>query len=495
MQQSSSSLLEITIPEIQAAYASGKFTAVELTQYYLDRIAAYGDTGPNINAFTQVFAESALEQAAALDAEYEATGVRGPLHGVPIAVKDNIDQGGILNSLGYEAFTQLGTKIIPLDDAEVVRRLKDAGAIIIGRTNLSDFAGLGLTVSSAYGATLNPYDLTRSPGGSSGGTGAAVAANFAVFGLGTDTGGSVRVPCTNNNLVGIKPTYGLISTDGVFPLDPRIDTVGPMARTVTDIAIAMDVLTDRPPAGGKSYTDFLDTSALEGVRIGVFTGYIESTVRKASKICKLINPKTRTIFEKALAEFEAEGAKIVDGVLANSNLSFAPYCRFLCSAYDWEKYLQQLGSDADFSSLEELNALSDLTGKIFFDDNPDSAKFSRDNPIESFDSRWHKYFLNLAQKRAAIISTMEEFDLDALIYPTTLQPPELFDVNAGSEPGFVSEAGLPSIVVPAGFYEDGLPFGIELLGRDYSEGQLISFAYYYEQATMYRQSPKTVPEL
>src|SRR5882757_7299034 len=281
-----------TIPELEAAMDKGKLTAEQLTQIYLNRIAAYDKQGPAINAVITLNPK-ALEVAKALDKERKKSGPRSPIHGIPVVLKDNYDTFDLPTTAG----SQLLAGSIPPDDAYVVKQLRDAGAVIVAKVNLSEFAGSGGSVSGATdqavikaGAvpngfssmglqTHNPHDLTRGPSGSSGGTGAAIAAGFAQFGLGTDTGGSVRGPSSANGIAGLKPTHGLMSRDGIVPLALSFDTGGPMARSVTDVAIALGIMTGVEPADAatkksegkfeKDYTKYLKTGSLKGARIGV----------------------------------------------------------------------------------------------------------------------------------------------------------------------------------------------------------------------------------
>jgi amidase len=240
-------VVEMTVDDVAAGYRSGAFTAVELTQAFLDRIARYEG---RYNAFVSLNPD-ALRIAAELDAEYARSGPRGPLHGVPVVIKDNIDYQGMVTTAGWSGFSteKGGVDMVPGDDAAVVSRLRAAGAIILGKTNLPDFALDGTrTKSSVAGVTLNPYDPTRAPGGSSGGTATAVNASFAVLGLGTETGGSIENPASAQALVGVKPTYGLVPLEGVVPVDATyVDVVGPLARTVRDAALALDVIAGPTP--------------------------------------------------------------------------------------------------------------------------------------------------------------------------------------------------------------------------------------------------------
>ncbi len=266
-------LTTATVEDINRAFAAGSFTAEKLTALCLARIQAYDQQGPKLNAIITLNPK-ALDTARALDAERKAGKVRGPLHGIPIVLKDNFDTFDLATTGG--SFMLRGS--IPPDDAFVVKKLREAGAVIIAKVNLSEFASGGAR-SSTTGQSLNPHDLTRSPAGSSGGTGVAIAAGYGVIGLGTDTGGSIRGPSTSNGIVGLKPTHGLLSRDGIIPLALTFDTGGPMARSVYDVAVSLGVMTGVDPAdeatkksAGKfhaDYTQFLKADALKGARIGI----------------------------------------------------------------------------------------------------------------------------------------------------------------------------------------------------------------------------------
>ncbi|MET0292421.1 MAG: amidase family protein, partial [Steroidobacteraceae bacterium] len=312
-----------TIPELEKAMADGALTSEALTKAYLARIAAFDKQGPTINTVIQLN-EKALDDAKTLDEERKAGKLRGPLHGIPVVLKDNIDTFDMPTTAG----STLLKGSVPPDDAFITKRLREAGAIILAKLNLSEFAAGGGSTggsrdvevikagavpngySSMGGQTRNPHDLDRGPSGSSGGTGAAIAAAFAQFGLGTDTHSSVRGPSSVNGIVGLKPTNGLMSRDGIIPLALSLDTAGPMARSVTDIAIALNVMAGVDAADAmtqraegkveKDYVTFLNKGALKGKRVGVSRDFNGQ------------NAGADAVYEKAVVALRALGATVVD---------------------------------------------------------------------------------------------------------------------------------------------------------------------------------------
>src|SRR5256886_2024806 len=302
---------ETTIADIHTAYLAGTLTAHAVTAACLARIAAYDKDGPYLNALITVNAQ-ALAEADALDAAYTASGtLSGPLHGIPVIVKDNLDAVGMPMTAGFQGWK----KYYPPADAPVVAKIKAAGGIILAKASLSEFAkGGGDNINSVLpGFARNPYNTLYATGGSSGGTGASLAANFGVVGIGTDTGGSVRMPSAHNALAGLRPTVGLVSRTGVVPLDGVRDTAGPMARSVTDMAILLDVIVGADPEDAATarsaghipptYTAFLKRDGLHGVRLGVL---------RQTFTAKVADPLIIEHFEKTIAELKAAGAEIVD---------------------------------------------------------------------------------------------------------------------------------------------------------------------------------------
>jgi Asp-tRNA(Asn)/Glu-tRNA(Gln) amidotransferase A subunit family amidase len=455
--------MDATIPELQAALEAGDYTSLELVEFYLARIATYDDAGPALNALIHVNPE-ARDDAAALDAERAASGSRGPLHGIPIVVKDNINTfdmpttGGTLALDGFR----------PEDDAFQVARLREAGAIIIAKANMFELGQSWETRSPVGGQTLNPYDVSRDPGGSSGGTAVAVTANFAAAGLGTDTCGSIRLPAAHTNLYGLRPTSGLSSRAGVIPFSFTLDTVGPMARSVVDLAIVLDATAGEDPADPTtvpletSFVDAVDADGLAGRRIGV---------RRFS-----LGEDMDSTLRAALDQMAANGAEIVEVVLPPSwpNTEFLKEFRFAL-----EEYLAGEPT-APGGALLEIMA-----------QHPDAAS------VATLETEAYRNALARRQSfQEAVVAAMEEHDLDAVAYPVS--PRTAARIFGGQEHWDCEAAavsGAPAIVIPAGFTSDGLPVGLELMGRPFAESTLISIAAGYEAHTDHRMLPPTTPPL
>jgi amidase len=485
-------LEEATINDVHAAYMSGTLTAAKLVQAYLERIQAYDQAGPKLNVV--IFLNpKAQQEAAALDEHLRTTGkFVGPLHGIPVLLKDNVNTkdmpttGGSLSLAGYT----------PATDAAIAQKLRSAGAIILAKVNLHEFAIWGETVSSIRGQTLNPYDLTRTPGGSSGGTGAGLAANFAVAGIGTDTVNSIRSPASANSIVGIRPTLGLVSRAGVIPYSFTQDAAGPLARTVTDAAKMLNVLVGYDPndpatawsVGNieKDYTKFLRADGVKGKRIGVLRSFFGNAP---------INEEVNTLANRAVEELRRLGATVIelntpdlDSGKMSSDISVHLY-EFKPALNDY------LGSgNAPVKSLEEIIASGKFHPNI--EDNIKKAQ-----SLEMDDG----YRLRL-QKRSElqqrILKIMADNRLDAVVFPhqkRLVVPIGATQVERNGALGSVT--GFPSIVVPGGFSPQtptaalGVPVGIEFFGRPWSEKVLIEIAYGYEQATKHRRPPPSTPPL
>ena len=477
---------------MQAAYLSGTTTAARVVQGYLDRIQAYDQTGPKLNVV--IFLNpKALAEAAALDGHLRTTGsFVGPLHGIPVLLKDNVntkDMPTTAGSLSLAGYT-------PTTDAAITQRLRSAGAIILAKVNLHEFAIWGETVSSIRGQTLDPYDLTRTPGGSSGGTGAGVAANFAIAGIGTDSVNSIRSPASANGIVGIRPTLGLVSRAGVIPYSFTQDAAGPLARTVTDAAKMLNVLVGYDPNDSATacgdgntetdYTKFLKIDGVKGKRIGVLRSFFGNAP---------IHEEVSAVANKAVEELRKLGATLIelhvpdlDSGKISSDISVHLYeFKPAINAY-------LAAGSAPVASLEEI-----ISSGKFHPNIEDNLKKAQS--LELDDS----YRLRL-QKRVElerrIIQIMADDRLDAIVFPhqKRLVVP-IGETQLERNGALGSVTGFPSIVVPGGFSAStpraklGVPVGIEFLGRPWSEGLLMEIGYGYEQATKHRCPPPTTPPL
>lgn len=483
-------LLEATIPQLQAALAGGIVTSRELVTGYLARIAAYDRHGPALNAISTIN-RAALAEADQLDAERRAHASRGPLHGIPVIVKDNYETADMPTSNGSSALAGW----VPPDDGALVRKLRQAGAILIAKSNMHEFAYGITTLGSLFGQTLNPYAPGRNPGGSSGGTGAAIAANFAAVGLGSDTCGSIRIPAAHNSLVGIRPTQGLTSRAGIIPLSHTQDIGGPMGRSVTDIAIVLDVIAGYDPADPQtaacagnipaSYTDFLELTGLRGRRLGLLTDLLEIDPEDA-EIAAIIRTEAARMRDLG-AEVTEVTIPALGDLLSDrlgGNLVLAQDFQFDFNAY--------LGArpGAPVRSLDEVL----MSGKF----HPAvEANLRNAQAVESRDTK--EYWEHVAKRetlRRAILQAMADAKLDGLVYPAIRRKANLIgEMQAGTNCRLSANSGLPAITIPAGFTPDGLPVGIEFLGREWSEPSLIRMGYAYEQATRHRRPPESTPVL
>lgn len=473
---------EATILEMTAAMEEGKLTSEELVRFYLDRIDQFDQQGPSINSMLYVNRD-AIETAKQLDKERAEGTIRGALHGIPIVLKDNYDTVDMPTTGGS---LSLEGSMAP-DDAYQTAQLREEGAIIIGKANLHEFAFGFETYSSLGGQTLNPYDLTKFPGGSSGGTGAAVTSNFAAAGLGTDTGGSIRVPSSFNNLVGIRPTMGLASRDGIIPLALTQDVGGPIARTVEDAAVVLDAIAGYDEADPvteesngnipESYTDYLDEDGLEGARIGVVRALFGE------------DPDIIKATEQAIDDMELLGAEVIDVTIPNLDQIIAyPSLSGFEFKFQLNDYLASLGENAPVTSLAEVIESGKYHPAMEASMKAREAKVSLENDPE---------YLNIIETRPAITKTslMDVFDgqdVDALLYPTSALLPQNIENKSqggGPNPKLSPFSGYPAMSVPIGFSESGLPIGMELLGTEFSEPTLIKLAYSYQEGTDHRMAP------
>lgn len=485
---------EATIAEIHQAMEDGRLTAQRLVESYLARIDAYDKQGPALNSII-VVNPNALARAVELDAEFARSGLTGALHGIPIIVKDNYDTAGLETTAG--SLSLEGS--IPPDDAYQVRQIREAGGIVLAKSNMAEFAFSPFeTVGSRLpGYTRNPYALNRVSAGSSGGTAAAVAASFGAVGLGTDTGNSIRGPASHQSLVGIRSTMGLTSRDGIVPLNLSRDIGGPLARTVADAVAILDVIAGYDPADPvteesqnrrpERYSDFLLAEGLMGTRIGVLRDLSDETA----------DPEVIERLDEALEDMRRLGAVIVDPVTVafddRSEPGPPPGCSHL--RFELDAYLGSLGPDVPVKSLEEIVD----SGRFHPTVGPRlEAALEVDLPPDEQPGCLERAERD-EQLRARARAMLEADQLDAVVYPTWDNPPRLIgDLNSphGNNSSQLSPpTGFPAITVPMGFVGGGLPVGLQILGDAWSEPTLISIAYAYEQGTAHRVPPPTTPSL
>ena len=491
-------LEEATISAIHTALRAGELSCAELVAGYLARIDAYDRSGPTINSIVTVNPR-AQDEAAQLDAEFAASGTfSGPLHGVPIVVKDQVETAGIMTTFGSIALDGY----VPDTDATAIRQLRAAGAIILAKTAMPDFATSWFGYSSKVGTTKNPYDLGHDPGGSSGGTGAAVAANLGALGVGEDTGGSIRLPSSFDNLVGLKVTPGLISRAGMSPLMIFQDSAGPMCRTVTDAAKLLEVLVGFDPAdpytataviaGQVQYAQRLDTAALSGARIGVIREAFGAASDPAAA-------QVNTLIEQALAAMAAAGATLVDVAIPDLQHYIALSSMYITrSRYDIDRFLAARPS-LPMQNLKAIIAAKKYHPKLDF---LEALAAGPDDPYA--DPEYYQRYTAREEFQRVVISQMAKAQTTALVFPTTQVPsPSRAELDAGKWPLLefptntllAAQTWMPAMSVPAGFTPGGLPVGLEIVGLPYREADLLSLAYAFEQATLHRRPSAHAPEL
>ena len=493
----SSDYSDFDVVALQAAMDRGELTARDLVDYYLERIATIDRSGPELRSIIEINPD-ARSVADALDVERRDQGPRGPLHGIPIVLKANIDTGDrMATSAGSLA---LADHRAP-DDAFIVRQLRDAGAIVLGKANLSEWANFRSSRSSSGwsslgGQTKNPYDPTRNPCGSSSGSGAAVAANLTVLAVGTETDGSVVCPASINGVVGIKPSLGLVSRDGIIPIAHSQDTAGPMARSVRDAALMLNAMSasdpgdpaaQTRPADTPDYAANLSVDALGGKRIGVVRGYSGAGE----------NPYIEAEFEKAIAVLRERGAEIVDPVETDTEgMGDAEYEVLLYEfKADLNAYLEESG--APLKSLRDImdfNIANADSVMPFFGQEHMELAVEKGGLTEQAYLDALETSKRLAQ--SAIDGALSEHDLDALIAPTNGPAWKTDHVNGDhfsvSSSSLAAVSGYASITVPAGYVFE-LPFGVSFIGAAFSERELIEIAYAFEQATAARRPPPDIP--
>ena len=501
------SVEEASVADVQAAFLSGQMTARELVTEYLKRIDAYDKQGPYINSIINLN-PNALAEADALDEKLKRTGkLSGPMHGIPVLIKDCIDAAGMPMTAGFQGWKNY----YPPTDAPLVAKIKASGAIVIGKASLSEFTnGGGDNINSVLaGYARNPYNTAFATGGSSGGTGAAIAANFALVGVGTDTGGSVRMPSAHNALAGLRPTVGLISRTGIQPNDSVRDTAGPMARTVTDMAHLLDAMVgiDAKDAAtlkskghiAKTYVSSLKRDALKGARLGVLRQVFTD---------KVTDPRIIKHFEQTLTELRNAGAEIVDTFVVPEieGLPRAPQTPARRKA-DMIKFL------ADHPGIPYASPQAMADSKLAHPLHQAGLEMVAASGDPESDPATIKGLETEATYRTAFTNAMDTGKIDALVFPTWAQLPVVNgDRNTqvmtdeanpkggvtglGSSLTFVgSTLQWPALSVPSGYLGQGLPVGLQILGRAWDESKIIGYAYAYEQATHYRRPPASTPPL
>jgi len=488
---------EFTITQLQQGYREGKYTIKDVVNVYLDRIIEIDKNGPNLNSIIEINPE-ALQIAEELDRELAAGKNRGPLHGVPVILKDNIDTHDRMpTTAGATALMNS----FPKTDSYVAQKLREAGAIIIAKSNLSEWANFRAMMSSSGwsgvgGQTKNPFVLDRNPCGSSSGSGVSVSANLCMIAIGTETNGSIVCPSNNNGIVGIKPTVGLISRSGIIPISFTQDTPGPMGRTVEDVAIALGTLTGIDSSDSKTfaskgqyqkdYTKFLKKDGLTGKRIGL--------LRKAMGF----SDKVDTLMNKTIAYLKANGAEVVDVEFPKGvNYDDASFDVMLFEFKDGlNKYFAGLGENATVKSLSELiefNKTDSIELRYF--DQKILVMADKKGSIESADYKKALAMMTKATREDGIDKVMNSNKLDAIIAPTGSPAWKtdllLGDHFVGGSSSLAAISGYPAITVPMGFI-DNLPVGVTFFGRAWSEPLLLEIAYSYEQGTKHRKAPKYI---
>ncbi len=485
---------EATIGGIQRALRARKVSARELVQEYLARIKSLDRAGPRLNSVVCIN-ERATAQAAALDQALAKTGkLQGPLHGIPLLIKDNIETADLPTTFGSIGFKEYQ----PRQDATVIRKLRAAGAIVLGKTTLPDFATSWWAYSSMSGETKNPYDLTRDPGGSSAGTGASIAANLGAVGLGSDCGGSIRLPASCNNLVGIRSTPGVISRDGVSMLVFPQDTVGPMARTVRDAVAVFEAMTGYDPADSltvhyeiagnpSKYAGALDANGLRRTRLGLVTNALGADSNPfAAPVNRLINDAVVAIKKAGGVVVEVEIPNLAQQVMATSM-----YVN--CTKSDVNAFLAARPE----APLRTLNQIYETRRYHPMLDLIDACVVGPERP--EYDPLYYRRLAAREEFQRCVLNVMAQQKLDALIFPDVqVVPPTRDQLNTRvwttltfpTNTLIASQTWLPAISVPAGLTAAGLPVGLEIVARPYAEAQMFKLAYAFEQATHHRQAPR-----
>jgi Asp-tRNA(Asn)/Glu-tRNA(Gln) amidotransferase A subunit family amidase len=526
-------LIEVTVPTLERLYTEHKYTVTQVVQWHLARIRRYDGI---YRAVEQVLEKQALEAAAREDAAAARGGPRGPLWGVPIVIKANTSIEGQVTTDGWDGYTIPGHELVAPRDATVVSKLRAAGAIVIGHTNMPDFANSDTNRSSSFGRTGNAYDVRFSPGGSSGGTVTAVTSNMAVLGSGTDTGNSIRMPSATSGVVGVFPTRGLVSTAGIAPLDWLLDNTGPIARNVTDAAIALSVMAGPDPldpptreSSGKAqpgpYARYLKVDALKGKRFGVPAFILDGAgppfhgvpaavpevlaAKQAADQTNALDPTTRIAFLKAVDELRAAGAVVVmdDSILPDSFAKIATRVATYPYVKEGTDHFLKTFGPAQYHSAAEYDAVvGQPLGQPVIGTETLNSQFGdvtiTQRTIETDPEAEANFFGPRKRLMDLYLETMDRLHLDGYVYPAIQMPPidETMPQNGRlsegphSATGWVNMLGVPAIVVVGGNYHGGLPFGLEISTRPWLDGDLIGYAYAYEQATHHRRPPVLVEQ-
>jgi len=495
-------LLEASIADIHAAFRANRLTCRALVDGYLRRIEAYDQTGPRLNA-VQTINPRAREEADRLDAAFRASGPVGPLHCIPVLVKDQVETSDMPTTYGSILFKDF----VPTRDATVVAKLRRAGALLIGKSTMGEYAAGYLSTASAGGPIRNAYDPRRNAAGSSSGSGAGVAANFSTLAIAEDTGGSTRGPAAVHSLVGLRPTVPLVSRFGMMPAKPSTDTLGPIARTVRDAAILLDAIAGYDPndpvtaqAVGQipsTYTAFLTPEGLKGARVGVLRQPVDPKADPASEDYRTV----KAVIDRAVADLRKLGAEVVDPVPV-PDLAQRVTRAWDVNVFETDaavnRYLAE-HPNAPFKTLRDIL----LTGKVV----PSRVRVLMANIGRSPEEPGYLQALRINDDvRQQVFSAMADHRLDAIVHatydhrpseigPRDMTDPQLDTTGRGSNRRLSPVIGFPALTVPAGFTADGLPVGLEFLARPYAEPTLFRFGYAYEQATRHRRPPSTTPAL
>jgi amidase len=522
-------LLEVTIPQLQRYYTKHKYTVTQVVQWYLTRIDRYNGIYRAIETVTR---SEALAAAAREDAEPKrSTSVHGPLWGVPIVIKANTSIEGQVTTDGWAGYAISGHELIAPRDATIVAKLRAAGAILIGHTNMPDFANSDTNRSSSYGRTGNAFDVRFSPGGSSGGTVTAVTANMALLGNGTDTGNSIRMPAATSAVIGVFPTRGLVSIAGIAPLDWMLDNTGPIARTVADAAIALTVMVGEDPLDPRTadstakaqpgpYTRYLKSGLLKGKRFGVPSFILSGAgiplhglpaavpedvaAKQSADQAVPLRPETLEAFMKAVDELRAAGATVVfdDSILPDSFAKIASRV----STYSYvregtERFLNSFGPAQYRGVAEYERAVGAPLAAPIVGKEPSNSQIGdvtiAQVDIESDPDAEANYHGPRGRTLAAYLEPLDRLHLDGYVYPAIQMPPpdETMPQNGALSDGphsatsWVNMIGVPAVVVVGGYYPGGLPFGLEFSTRPWMDGDLLGYAYSWEQATHHRHPP------